>query len=361
MKKQIVSLLFCIVITAIAPLYAMEDERGTQEQTTAKSFLLKSPPAISEEEIKERVTELNLEMNWRYPDKKNPNKKSELGFGWKEGKTVMRIRCEEEFPQELGLYEKLFSLSTPEGKKIWTYIYGDSAMDKSRPSSKAHPSLEEAMGVVHPPRILENKTPKKVILSEIIKFIHNKHCVFYTGAGISAKVVPTMPELMESLQMAGENGKNVMDTLQYALKNPPSFVQPMDDFYNACLNGKPTKAHLAIRDIVQKKGWGLLTENLDLLHQRSGIDPLHHKGENWLKSNISEEDLQKIDYVLTIGLAKDESGFLGWYKANNPKGVIIAINLQKSTYLGEEDMLVIGDVQKLLPSLREELFLRYKR
>ena len=60
--------------------------------------------------------------------------------------------------------------------------------------------------------------------------------------------------------------------------------------------------------------------------------------------------------MITVGLASDESGFLGWYKATNPKGTIIAINLQQPNYLGEEDLLLIDDVQQLLPALREKLF-----
>lgn len=105
-----------------------------------------------------------------------------------------------------------------------------------------------------------------------------------------------------------------------------------------------------------KKRWGLLTENLDLLHQRTGINSLHHDNRgNWLKSNVSEEDLKKIDYVVTVGLTSDESGFLGWYKAANPKWIIIAINLQQPHYLGAEDLLLTDDVQQILPTLREEM------
>ena len=130
----------------------------------------------------------------------------------------------------------------------------------------------------------------------------------------------------------------------------------MDDFYKACLSGTPTPAHLAIRDIVEKKRWGLLTENLDLLHQRSGINPLHHEGKDWLNSNVSVADLKKIDYVITLGLARDESGFLGWYKTVHPGRTIIAINLHQPSYQDDNDLFVRGDVQSILPLLRERFF-----
>ncbi|MBP9692543.1 MAG: hypothetical protein KBD90_04340 [Alphaproteobacteria bacterium] len=352
MKKQLVILMVSLAVVAMTPVFAMIESDSPKEPMTLTSILLKSPPSITEKEVEERTGVLSLEMKWSSIDRKN-GQKSSLGFNQKNGRAILCIQFENEFPQDLAPYEKQFILSTPEGKKIWTFTYGDSLTNESIPSTKAPPSLEEAMGIVHTPRILEKQSPKILELSEVAKCLRDKRCVFYTGAGISAGVVPTIPQLMKSLQLA--EGKFI-DTLQDALKNPSIYIQPMEEFYKACLYGEPTLAHKAIRDIVQKKEWGLLTENLDLLHQRTGINPLHHDGGNWLKSNVSEEDLKQIDYVITVGLASDESGFLGWYKAANPKGTIIAINLQQSNYLGEEDLLLTGDVQQLLPALREKLF-----
>lgn len=323
---------------------------------SAWSFLLTSPPLMTEEEVNERARVLSLEMNWETSDEGNGHRRS-MGFENKKGKTLMKIQFENSFPQELGPYESQFALSSSQGKKVWTFVYRDNIAEAPTFSTEAPFSLEESMGIVHAPRILEKQTPQIATLPEITKLINDKQCIFYTGAGISAGVVPAMAQLMEKLQLVNlkERGRFVM-ILQRAIKDSSSYVRPMDEFYKACLYGKPTLAHNAIRDIVLKKEWGLITENLDLLHQRSGIKPLHHDGSNWLKSNISEEDLTKVDYVITVGLASDESGFLGWYKAANPKGTIIAINLQQPNYLGGEDFLLTGDVQQLLPLLREELF-----
>jgi len=318
---------------------------------SAESILLKSPAPISQQEVEEKIKTLPLDMTWSTTDKENGNK-SAIRFEKKEGKTVMRIQFENGFPKMLAPFENSFTLSMAQGKKVWIFVYGAPVINVLTSSTEALPSLEEAMGTVHVPRILEHQTPQIKTLIEIAKLIRDKRCVFYTGAGISAGVVPTMPQLMEKLQLVNRRFLAIL----HAFKNPALYVQPMDDFYKACLYGKPTLAHIAVRDIVQKKNWGLLTENLDLLHQRSGIKPLHHEGSNWLKSNVSEEDLKKIDYVIAVGLASDESGFLGWYKTANPKGRIVAINLQQPSYLGEEDLLMTGDVQQLLPLLREEVF-----
>jgi NAD-dependent SIR2 family protein deacetylase len=321
----------------------------------AGAMLLTSPPEMTLEEVEGRAHILSLEMNWHSMDKET-GQRSSLGFNRKKGKTILKVQFENAFPQEFSGFGSSFTLSTPQGKKVWTYVYGDAASDAPPPSTNAPLSLEEAMGIVHPPRSLEHQRPKTATLSEIAECIRDKHCVFYTGAGISAGVVPTMAQLMKSLQLEESQSKEpFLKTLQDALKNPDVYIQPMDDFYKACLYGTPTPAHLAIRDIVQQKKWGLLTENLDLLHQRSDIKPLHHDGSHWLKSNVNVADLKKIDYVITVGLAGDESGFLGWYKTIHPGGTIIAINLQQPKYLDDKDLLVIGDVQSFLPLLRDAI------
>lgn len=319
------------------------------------AMLLTSPPEITAEEIEGRAHILFLGMNWESMDKETGHRSS-LGFDRKNEKTILKIQFENGFLEELAEFESSFTLSNPQGKKVWTFVHGDNVMDMPPTSPKPPLSLEEAMGIVHAPRILEHQTPKTATLSEITECIRDKQCVFYTGAGISAGVVPTMAQLMKSLQLEESQSKEpFLKTLQDALKNPDVYIQPMEIFYKACLYGKPTPAHIAIRDIVQRKQWGLLTENLDLLHQRSGIKPLHHDGSHWLKSNVSVADLKKIDYVITVGLASDESGFLGWYKTTHPGGTIIAINLEKPKYLDAKDLFVIGDVQSLLPLLRDAI------
>jgi len=322
---------------------------------TGWSCLLTSPTSITGEEIEKRANSLSIGMTWDSFDKATGQRGS-LAFDRKNGQTILTIQFEEAFPQELSSFENSFTLSTLPGKKLWTFVYGDNSAENSTQSSEALPSLEEVMGQVYPPRVLENRTPLKASLSEISTLIYGKRSVFFTGAGISAGVVPTMPQLEKSLQLQDcKERTKFLSTLQSALRNPALYVQPMNTFYNACLYGKPTPAHLAIKDIAQQKNWGLLTENLDLLHQRSGIKPLNHDSSSWLKSNITDANLKQIDYVITVGLARDESGFLGWYKAANPKGTIIAFNIEQPNYLNDMDVLVAGDIQQLLPLLRDTL------
>jgi NAD-dependent deacetylase len=316
--------------------------------------LLTSPPSISEEEINERANSLSLDMTWEGVDQATGQRAS-LGFERKNGQTILKIQFEDTFPQTLQSFQKQFTHSKPREKNVWTFLSGHDANTNVPELTEAPLSLEEAMGQVHPPLTLEKQVSRHATLAETIKLIRDKKCVFYTGAGISAGVVPTMPQLEKELKLTEESKGKFLAIIEQALKDPETYRRPMDRFYEACLYGRPTKAHEAVRDIASKLKWGVLTENLDLLHQRSGINPLHHDGSNWLKSNVTETDLKLIDYVITIGLARDESGFLGWYKHIQPQGVIIAINLEQPEYLSNEDLLVTGDVQELLPQLSKEI------
>lgn len=268
----------------------------------------------------------------------------------------MKIQFVGEFPQELSQYENSFNYTEPQDRKLWTYTYGNKSSDLHKFSEVVPDSIEEAMGIASQPRAVQNQTPLYSTICELSQIVNGKHCVFYTGAGLSASVVPTMSILEEQMKLMHIKKKeNLFLVSHNALNDSANYMKPMEEFYKTCLYGEPTPAHLEIRNIVIKMNWGLLTENLDLLHQRSGIEPLNRSMPDWLKSNVTKNDLKKIDYVITVGLAKDESGFLGWYKEHNPKGTIVAINLTQPEYLGNEDILIEEDAQSALPKLNEVL------
>ena len=315
-----------------------------------QAALLSSPTSISEEDIRKKEQSTNLAMNWTVD-------KASLGFDRKDGKIALKIQFMEEFPEELSPFKEKFSFSLSQGTNLWTFVWPDSVSPSdSEVSLNTPPSLEEAMGIVYPPRVFANKTPQKLHLLQLADLIKDKKCLFYTGAGISAGVVPTMLQLMEKLHLLHAREKeNFLKAIENALKDPQSYISPLNDFCKVCLYGQPTPAHIAIREMVKRKNWGLLTENLDLLHQRSGINPLHHEGPNWLTDYVSKDDLTKIDVIMTVGLASDESGFLGWFKAHHPKGKIISLDLKQPNYLDEDDFFLEGDVQKSLPDLSSRL------
>ena len=72
-------------------------------------------------------------------------------------------------------------------------------------------------------------------------------------------------------------------------------------------------------------------------------------------NDVCCKDLEEVEAIVCIGLSKDDCGFLAWYKANNPDGLLVAIDLEKLNYLAKEDYFVQGDLQKIVPQLPRNL------
>ncbi len=55
------------------------------------------------------------------------------------------------------------------------------------------------MEVIDTPLIVLSGHPQSISIEKLSNLTQGKHIVFYTGAGISASVVPTMPAIMREL------------------------------------------------------------------------------------------------------------------------------------------------------------------
>lgn len=201
------------------------------------------------------------------------------------------------------------------------------------------------------PLAIKNAHPKQITIEQAATLIHDKRVLIYTGAGISAGVVPTMGQLMEQFKFAVKQDMVSKNLLGQLLADPEFYTAIMSQFYNACLHGAPTTAHHAISELIQQYECELATENLDILHQKTGIVPIK-RSDFW---QIKRKELKQIDYIIAIGLASDESGLLAWYKQNNPQGLIIAINVSNPDYLSDTDLLLLADAQEALPLLKSSL------
>jgi NAD-dependent SIR2 family protein deacetylase len=98
----------------------------------------------------------------------------------------------------------------------------------------------------------------------------------------------------------------------------------------------------------------LITENLDCLHEASGVYPYRIDAKH-LRDEVGSDSLIPFDYIICVGLSYDDRGFLGWYKKHNPQGKIIAIDLQQPSYIGNEDFLFLGDIQEVVPAIWKNL------
>ncbi|NGX39450.1 MAG: NAD-dependent protein deacetylase [Chlamydiae bacterium] len=193
-------------------------------------------------------------------------------------------------------------------------------------------------------RVISQGIPKSLTLEELSEWIGKKKILFYTGAGISAaSKVPTMHQLAALFQFEKE-------WIALMVKHPKTVIRKIRYFHRACFESAPTKAHWALKELALSKNIPLLTENLDHLHQKTGLAPFCVSASA-VKESIELEKLKQIDAILCIGLSFDDKGFLGWYKEVNPDGKLLSIDLAKPSYLGDEDFLLTGDIQEVIPAL----------
>jgi NAD-dependent SIR2 family protein deacetylase len=200
-------------------------------------------------------------------------------------------------------------------------------------------------------------TPTSISLTELAEIIKTKKVVFYTGAGISAEAVPTMNKLMTDLKFSQKlkDGRNLQNYIAKIIKNPDPYVEILRRFYERCENAEPSVAHQELAKMALRYEHILITENLDQLHQKTKLSPLVFAGKDRYSSTM-KNDIWNINFVITIGLNTDESGFLKWYKTNNPHGKNISINLVDTCYLSREDYSLKGDAQIIMKQLGEMIW-----
>jgi len=193
---------------------------------------------------------------------------------------------------------------------------------------------------------MEKPAPVIITFDELCNLLRDKKFIFYTGAGISAAgSVATMHDLEVSLHMHDSAGA----FLKTIIFSPSSIAKAFTSFCQNALASPPTPAHRAVHAIAQEKSVCIVTENIDLLHQRAGSAPLHANCE--AIRSLTPHDFLAVEAVVCIGLSHDDRGFLQYYKQHNPNGLIIALDLAMPQYLSEKDFLLQSDVQLILPQL----------
>jgi NAD-dependent SIR2 family protein deacetylase len=203
-------------------------------------------------------------------------------------------------------------------------------------------------------KLVCKETPISISIAKLAEIIKTQKVIFYTGAGISARVVPTMDELMKDLGLFQnlKEERNLQNYVEEIIKNPSYYVEILRKFYGRCKNAALTVAHKELAKIVLRYKHILITENVDQLHQKTGLDPIVFAGSDKY-SEALKTDVKNANFVITVGLNTDESGFLKWYKANNPHGKIISINLVDTCYLSCHDYSLKGDAQIIMKQLGE--------
>ena len=253
-------------------------------------------------------------------------------------------------PDEEGLFEK--EQRQIEGKETSVYVLGyGNVPEMSAQQKETGPYIPDDYFVAQPRKFVDYELSAKESLSpsELAEYIKDHKVVFYTSAGVSKSAgVPDMNSWQQAMGI--DLKQNTDDFLHRAMHDPEANLASLQKFRKAITELLPTSAHEAIQKLAREKKCQVLTENSDLLHERSGIRPLRVSGE-WLRENVREEWLKDVDAVVTVGLSADDRGILAWYKKHNPKGKIIAINRKQPDYVGSGDVVVEGDAQEILPEI----------
>jgi NAD-dependent SIR2 family protein deacetylase len=195
-------------------------------------------------------------------------------------------------------------------------------------------------------------------ISNLSTFLRKKpRVVFYTGEGISKTIVPTLPQIMRVLGMREPYSfSQLVKVLDWASRDTKYLAKLFEAlFVQPCLSRETTLGHYVITELSRHFDSAVMTENADLLHQVAGLDVITPEFINKRRIRLSE--LKKIDAVITVGLPRDSSGFIGWYKKENPRGIVIALNNVATEYLDKQDWFIQGDVQQLLYDLADEFHL----
>jgi NAD-dependent SIR2 family protein deacetylase len=316
-----------------------------------KNIFLEGPELVLPEDEKRDHSELNFCFS-------SHQRKYHLGIN--NGKPFFRIEYSDTLPADLTEEEKRkFEKTTrmESGKEKTIYVLKSEAAPIVEKEEEIDPetSLEKSYRIAKAREfkreVEELPKPEELSLDELVEFLKNSRTIFYTGAGISMSGnVQGMEDLKNSLgiQRPGEAD----DFLKNCVNNPRVILETWSRFVES-LNSSPTEAHKSLAQLAQKLNVKIFTENVDHLQENAGVRPVRISGP-WLKENVRAEWLRNLDAIITVGLSHDDRAFLGWYKENNPAGKIIAIDLTQPSYLGDEDFLVKGDLQKLIPELEKK-------
>lgn len=300
------------------------------------------PEKISHEALKAKLEKRSLDMTW------GSGKESFLRFISKNEEIYFEI-CLKNLPKEMDEFiqeVKEHFVEIENNHYLFSYRLSSSLeeINQFMPSSyiKEAEDNKEGPYIVADRRIKENSHPLLMSYENLYEIIKQKKVLFYTGAGMSSAAgVPAMKELYTLLDL--KEGEEFIFSLKQALDAPKEFASKIASFHKKCLYSAPMQTHFELANLTLYTKTRLLTENLDTLHEASGILPYRIYPFE-LKSDLTKFDLSQIDYIICIGLSFDDRGFLAWYKEQNPRGKIVSIDLNQPSYLGDEDYWLKGDL-----------------
>lgn len=173
----------------------------------------------------------------------------------------------------------------------------------------------------------------------------SRHIVFLTGAGISTE--SGIPDFRSSsgLYHSGAS-ENVFDITAFR-KNPSDFYAFAVKFYTLIRDAKPNAAHCAIAELshLQDKNVKVVTQNIDLLHQKAGakkVYPVHGTVETSHCLKCGEvTDTEKLYPLIKGGIVPRHDGCGGVFK---PDIVFFGELLPEDVFTGAQQAISAADL-----------------
>lgn len=318
---------------------------GERREERPQNFLLQAPEDVSNTE-KIELADLSSSFdlnNRRYT------------YGVREGRPFFTVIFRDELPSELTEEEQNSCIWKPaeiEGNNRSFYILRYGNAPEVKLEQEVWMDLDPEHHIAWRREGDENIEVEKMNVADLAGYLEDKKAVFYTGAGLSRESVSAMKEMCEELGIDGDS--DIDDFARLAVREPEKLLERMQGVRDKMSGSQPTRGHRALAEIARKLRCQILTENIDLLHERSGVRPVHVSKEE-INLKVQSWMLRQVDAVITVGLSVDDRGLLALYKHYNPKGKIIAINMKWPEYLRKGDALVEGDAQEVLVELQKTI------
>ena len=273
------------------------------------------------------------------------------------------LAYENSLPEELSSDDKdLFFQKTIDGSDLLCLV----KWHPNKPKNKDAANNVPFAGIIETPTHTIEKKPtqrkfepehqryKTLSESECANFIIKNRVLFLTGSGISlSSGIQTMQHLEKSLGIS--RTEPVDEFVGNFIHKPKVIWTALNRFIKSLKATTPSKAHIALKNLALYKGTHVLTGNFDALHAASGIKPYMVEWED-VPKDFTEEVAKEVAGMVCIGSSYDFQGVLNLYKTFNPDGTIIAINKEAPDYIGDDDFLVQGDVQEILPNIEKMVF-----
>jgi len=221
-----------------------------------------------------------------------------------------------------------------ETKLRYQYLLDKKVLRFTYPSQESYIPLKD-MGIYISNSVnVKSKEISKKDMVEAINLLGGSS-IIYTGAGISrAADIMTSDELYNVL-----NINHNYDTMVEIFVNKTSYIlAQFKMFYMRLLHSKPTKAHLKIAKLVKEKKCKLVSENLDTLHEKTGVHAIY------ANDNIEKLLNMRPDKVFLFGIGRPMCSRLFdiWHEHG---AVFYAIN-SKYTELSVPTNIYIGNIQE---------------